>query len=210
MGVKNDGAPLRTTQFRENRTRPKAALRLKSRGGKRNKWHQSQHRSWTNFDATRETTGQQNPITMKQPKVQDIMKSGSLVSSYWSDSEAKRFPIYLSSFGSDWTKLSAHLVGKTPIMVFIVHFDICFMLTTSQVKNYYSRQVKNGKKDWEQRVREADNRRNRGEKLPVPPPPTGRPRPMPVISKSLLDARTARIQASLTSEYTEPNNKHAI
>ncbi|KAI0162984.1 myb-like DNA-binding domain-containing protein [Pestalotiopsis sp. NC0098] len=83
-------------------------------------------------------------------------KTGSQASSYWSVSEANDFPFLLSAFGSDWAKLAAHMGTKTPVMV----------------KNYYLRQKENGKKEWEERVSEADAKRGRGEKLPVPPPPS--------------------------------------
>ncbi|KAK6086839.1 myb-like DNA-binding domain-containing protein [Seiridium cupressi] len=92
-------------------------------------------------------------------------KAGSQASSYWSVSEATDFPYLLSSFGSDWVKLAAHMGTKTPVMV----------------KNYYLRQKENGKKDWEQRVGEAEEKKARGEKLPVPPPPT------PAVKKGRFD-----------------------
>ncbi|ETS78936.1 hypothetical protein PFICI_08789 [Pestalotiopsis fici W106-1] len=83
----------------------------------------------------------------------DFEKNDDGPTSYWKVYEAEDFPLFLSAFGSDWAKIAAHMGTKTPVMI----------------KNYYLRQTEDGKKEWEDRVREADAKRARGEKLPSLP-----------------------------------------
>lgn len=61
-------------------------------------------------------------VTQQRPPTE--RKAGSSASSYWSVSEATDFPSYLSAFGSDWNKLSAHMGTKTSVMVCIAHFNV--------------------------------------------------------------------------------------
>ncbi|KAK1829070.1 S-adenosyl-L-methionine-dependent methyltransferase [Podospora conica] len=75
-------------------------------------------------------------------------------SSYWSASEINQFPYLLRSFGTDWEAIARNMVSKTGVMV----------------KNYYVRQKQAGKADeLEAIAAEADQKRQRGEKLPAPP-----------------------------------------
>ncbi|KAI1330725.1 hypothetical protein F5Y16DRAFT_362482 [Xylariaceae sp. FL0255] len=95
----------------------------------------------------------QPPVTvldMSQPTPSD-RKPGGQPSSYWSVPEASEFPSLLRSFGSDWGAIASHMRTKTAVMV----------------KNYYTRR-KDGN-DWEAIVREAEDRKYRGEKRPPPP-----------------------------------------
>ncbi|KAL7624295.1 hypothetical protein AAE478_005855 [Parahypoxylon ruwenzoriense] len=99
---------------------------------------------------------QQPPVSvldLEQTTVSD-RRSGTQASSYWSVPEANDFPQLLRSFGSDWAAIATHMRTKTPVMV----------------KNYYIR--KKDVNDWEGIVKEADNRKRRGEKRPAPPIPS--------------------------------------
>lgn len=58
-----------------------------------------------------------SPFEVNQRSSADRKAGGSQASSYWSVSEATDFPHLLSSFGSDWSKLAAHMGTKTPVMV---------------------------------------------------------------------------------------------
>ncbi|KAI1858683.1 hypothetical protein JX265_010776 [Neoarthrinium moseri] len=120
--------------------------------------------------------GMLTPFELK-PSSSD-RKAGSQASSYWSVPETTDFPQLLSSFGSDWAAIAGHMGTKTPVMV----------------KNFYSRQKDNGKRDWEARVVEADSKKARGEKLPAPPTPT------PAIKKGRYD--TSNLNRPLVSADT--------
>ncbi|KAJ3556342.1 hypothetical protein NPX13_g10156 [Xylaria arbuscula] len=89
-------------------------------------------------------------LEISQPTPPD-RKSGGQPSSYWSVPEAAEFPSLLKSFGSDWAAIAAHMRTKTAVMV----------------KNYYTR--RKDSTDWEAIVKEADDRKHRGEKRPPPP-----------------------------------------
>ncbi|KAI1347218.1 hypothetical protein F5Y01DRAFT_295775 [Xylaria sp. FL0043] len=89
-------------------------------------------------------------LDIGQPTPPD-RKSGGQPSSYWSVPEAAEFPSLLKSFGSDWAAIAAHMRTKTAVMV----------------KNYYTR--RKDSTDWEAIVKEADDRKTRGEKRPPPP-----------------------------------------
>ncbi|RYP69338.1 hypothetical protein DL771_006148 [Monosporascus sp. 5C6A] len=101
--------------------------------------------------------GQQSPVTLidlNQTSGSDH-KSGTLLSSYWSVSEATEFPLLLRSFGSDWAAIASHMRTKTAVMV----------------KNYYARR-KDAGTGWEAIVNEADAKKALGEKRPAPPAPS--------------------------------------
>ncbi|KAI3327681.1 hypothetical protein HD806DRAFT_519705 [Xylariaceae sp. AK1471] len=89
-------------------------------------------------------------LDIGQPTPSD-RKSAGQPSSYWSVPEATEFPSLLRSFGTDWAAIAGHMRTKTAVMV----------------KNYYTRRKDSN--DWEAIVKEADDRRNRGEKRPPPP-----------------------------------------
>ncbi|KAI0422437.1 hypothetical protein F5X98DRAFT_326045 [Xylaria grammica] len=89
-------------------------------------------------------------LDIGQPTPPD-RKSGGQPSSYWSVPEAAEFPSLLKYFGSDWAAIAAHMRTKTAVMV----------------KNYYTR--RKDSTDWEAIVKEADERKHRGEKRPPPP-----------------------------------------
>lgn len=61
--------------------------------------------------------GINSPFDVNQRSSADRKAGGSQASSYWSVSEATDFPLLLSSFGSDWSKLASHMGTKTPVMV---------------------------------------------------------------------------------------------
>ncbi|KAJ3473627.1 hypothetical protein NLG97_g10210 [Lecanicillium saksenae] len=68
----------------------------------------------------------------------------------WSDSECRRFPLLLASFGSNWNAIARHLESKTAVVA----------------RDYYTR-LKNGSHpEWEDIVREADVKRMRGKEMP--------------------------------------------
>ncbi|KAI0503153.1 hypothetical protein F5B22DRAFT_630371 [Xylaria bambusicola] len=90
-------------------------------------------------------------LDIGQPPPPPDRKSGGQPSSYWSVPEAAEFPSLLKSFGSDWAAIAAHMRTKTAVMV----------------KNYYTR--RKDSTDWEAIVKEADDRKHRGEKRPPPP-----------------------------------------
>ncbi|KAI0101799.1 hypothetical protein GGR51DRAFT_528530 [Nemania sp. FL0031] len=90
-------------------------------------------------------------LDIGQPTPPD-RKSGGQPSSYWSVPEAGEFPSLLKSFGTDWAAIASHMRTKTAVMV----------------KNYYTR--RKDTTDWEAIVKEADERKHRGEKQPPPPP----------------------------------------
>ncbi|KAI0539338.1 hypothetical protein GGR58DRAFT_464693 [Xylaria digitata] len=89
-------------------------------------------------------------LDIGQPTPPD-RKSGGQPSSYWSVPEAAEFPSLLKYFGSDWAAIAAHMRTKTAVMV----------------KNYYTR--RKDSTNWEAIVKEADDRKHRGEKRPPPP-----------------------------------------
>lgn len=98
--------------------------------------------------------------------------TSSQASSYWNPKEASDFPHLLSTFGSDWAGLAAHMGTKTPVMVGLTYLGSCYSINhanNSQVKNYYLRQKQNGDNHWEELVIAANGKRSRGESLPVPP-----------------------------------------
>lgn len=98
--------------------------------------------------------------------------TSSQASSYWNAKEAADFPHLLSTFGSDWTGLAAHMSTKTPVMVGLNFLGSCNSIkraNDSQVKNYYLRQKQNSDNHWEELVNVANGKRSRGESLPVPP-----------------------------------------
>lgn len=57
------------------------------------------------------------PFELNQPPAPVDRKSGSQASSYWSVPEATDFPHLLSSFGSNWAGIAAHMRTKTAVMV---------------------------------------------------------------------------------------------
>ncbi|KAH9207934.1 hypothetical protein DL95DRAFT_468197 [Leptodontidium sp. 2 PMI_412] len=78
-------------------------------------------------------------------------------SSYWSVPEQTDFPALFKCFGTDWHAIANFMTTKTHIMV----------------KNYYQRQVDNGKmREWEDIARDADEKKARGEDTGPLPQPT--------------------------------------
>ncbi|KAF7547238.1 hypothetical protein G7Z17_g7877 [Cylindrodendrum hubeiense] len=70
----------------------------------------------------------------------------------WTVAEYNDFPHLLRAFGSDWPAIAAHMRSKTPEMVM----------------NYFLRQRDQGKIEWNAIMQEADAKRARGERRPVP------------------------------------------
>ena len=81
-------------------------------------------------------------------------------SSYWSVTEQTDFQKNVAHFGTDWAAIATHMGTKTQTMV----------------KNQYLRLVEGGAKDLEKAAEEADERRNRGVDLGLPPIPTPAPK----------------------------------
>ncbi|KAI1355974.1 hypothetical protein F5Y01DRAFT_325067 [Xylaria sp. FL0043] len=67
----------------------------------------------------------------------------SIPSSFWTTTEASKFPSLLSSFGSDWNAIASHMGTKTATMV----------------ENYYTR--RRGSTDWDSLVKEGNDIRAR-------------------------------------------------
>ncbi|KAI0485641.1 hypothetical protein F4859DRAFT_389623 [Xylaria cf. heliscus] len=129
-------------------------------------------------------------LDIGQPTPTD-RKSGGQPSSYWSVPEAADFPSLLKSFGSDWAAIAAHMRTKTAVMV----------------KNYYTR--RKDSTDWEAIVKEADDRRHRGEKRPPPPVLTGSMkkrydtssnRPLAAADSTMDDAPVAKMEHTPASQ----------
>ncbi|KAJ2997065.1 hypothetical protein NUW58_g772 [Xylaria curta] len=129
-------------------------------------------------------------LDIGQPTPPD-RKSGGQPSSYWSVPEAADFPSLLKSFGSDWAAIAAHMRTKTAVMV----------------KNYYTRRKENT--DWEAIVKEADERKHRGEKRPPPPVlttsakkryDTSNNRPLAAADAVMEDVPTSKLEPTPTSQ----------
>ncbi|TRX97365.1 hypothetical protein FHL15_001643 [Xylaria flabelliformis] len=129
-------------------------------------------------------------LDIGQPTPPD-RKSGGQPSSYWSVPEAAEFPSLLKSFGSDWAAIAAHMRTKTAVMV----------------KNYYTR--RKDSTDWEAIVKEADDRKHRGEKRPPPPVlttsvkkryDTSSNRPLAAADSIMDDAPTTKTEHTPTSQ----------
>ncbi|EHL03015.1 putative Nuclear receptor corepressor 1 [Glarea lozoyensis 74030] len=105
-------------------------------------------------------------------------------SSYWSVPEQNDFPALLRHFGSDWQGIAKHMTSKTHIMVYTNLFQQWLQVPSdsnksrrvaniqTQVKNFYQRRVDNGQRDWEEMVKEADAKRERGESTGLAPTPS--------------------------------------
>jgi hypothetical protein len=61
--------------------------------------------------------GVMTPFEINQPAPPTDRKSGTQASSYWSVPETTDFPHLLSSFGSNWAAIAAHMRTKTAVMV---------------------------------------------------------------------------------------------
>ncbi|KAI8961082.1 hypothetical protein F5Y11DRAFT_357961 [Daldinia sp. FL1419] len=118
------------------------------------------------------------------PPVSD-RRPGTQASSYWSVPEANDFPQLLRSFGSDWAAIATHMRTKTPVMV----------------KNFYTR--KKDSNDWQDIVKEADAKKQRGEKRPAPPAPssgakkryeTSNSRPLVAADVVMEDSPSAKVE----------------
>ncbi|KAI1128218.1 hypothetical protein F5Y10DRAFT_179821 [Nemania abortiva] len=129
-------------------------------------------------------------LDMGQPTPPD-RKSGGQPSSYWSVPESGEFPSLLKSFGSDWAAIASHMRTKTAVMV----------------KNYYTR--RKDSTDWESIVKEADERKHRGEKQ-LPPPvlttsgkkryDTSNNRPLAAADTIIEDAPTSKAEHTPTNQ----------
>lgn len=105
--------------------------------------------------STQDNPGLLSVSSIDQPSTQKTVQQ---TSSYWSVPEQDVFSALLGHFGTNWHGIAKHMTTKTHIMV----------------KNYYQRQVDNGKmKEWEIIAKTADEKKERGE-------PTG-PLPAPVV-----------------------------
>ncbi|KAI8625493.1 hypothetical protein F5Y19DRAFT_266984 [Xylariaceae sp. FL1651] len=129
-------------------------------------------------------------LDMGQPTLPD-RKSGAQPSSYWSVPEATEFPSLLRSFGSDWAAIAVHMRTKTAVMV----------------KNFYTR--KKDSNDWEALVKEAEDRKNRGEKRPPPPTlttsvkkryDTSTNRPLAAADATMEDVSVSKVEHPPTSQ----------
>ncbi|KAI0161290.1 hypothetical protein GGR57DRAFT_454195 [Xylariaceae sp. FL1272] len=136
----------------------------------------------------------QPPVTvldMSQPTTSERRAAGQ-PSSYWSVPEASEFPSLLRSFGSDWSAIASHMRTKTAVMV----------------KNYYTR--RKDVNDWEAIVREADEKKIRGEKRPPPPQLTTNTktkrhdvsgnRPLAAADAVMEDVTTSKLEHHPTSQ----------
>lgn len=116
-----------------------------------------------------------------QPKRTNL----SQTSSYWSVPDQTDFPALLVHFGTDWAAIAKWMGTKTHIMVYLTIFEDWFtrsrncktnrgMITNiqRQVKNYYQRQVDQGRTDLQEIARRADEKKARGESTGAPPVPT--------------------------------------
>lgn len=122
--------------------------------------------------------------------------TASVVTSYWSVPEQQKFPELLGYYGHDYAAIADFMRTKSAIMI----------------KNYFVRQVNDGKKDWEYIADHADNKRRSGEDMgprpePVAPPkrryeatPSSIPRPIQSslpVAESMAEAEGL----SMASKY---------
>ncbi|CUS11292.1 unnamed protein product [Tuber aestivum] len=81
-------------------------------------------------------------------------------SSYWSVPEQNDFPQLLAAYGTNWAAIAARLASKTTVMV----------------RNFYQRQVDNGKSEFKQIAEDAERKIRAGEPTPEPPKPAALPK----------------------------------
>ncbi|CAN9085629.1 unnamed protein product [Alternaria alternata] len=93
------------------------------------------------------------------PQAKDKLKNKPGPSSYWSATELRDIGRHFAHFGTDFEAIAHHMGTKTGTMI----------------KNQYLRLVESGQGAVEQRAKEADARRERGEDLGPPSTPTPAP-----------------------------------
>ena len=113
-------------------------------------------------------------------------RSGNQTSSYWSRPECNDFPRLLDHFGTDWQAIASHMTSKTSVMVnpdSLSPLQVSTVgsnnvsLTTSQVKNFFKREVEHhGRTELKERAELADAKRIRGEPMGPPPTPSAVPK----------------------------------
>ncbi|KAG8156624.1 hypothetical protein KVR01_013575 [Diaporthe batatas] len=101
--------------------------------------------------------GDQQELKPGQTDRETVADCVTAPSSYWSVAEMNKFPELLQSFGTDWKAIAEHLGTKTPKMV----------------KYFYNNQISRERPEWGDIATEADQKVQRGKKLPVPPEPAG-------------------------------------
>ncbi|KAI9671178.1 MAG: hypothetical protein M1817_003685 [Caeruleum heppii] len=117
---------------------------------------------------------------------------GGTPSSYWSRPDTIDFPKLLDYFGMDWEGIASHMTSKTSVMV----------------RNFYKREVANGKIEWKQRVEAAEARKARGEPRGPPPTPSILPKtryfqPPPTAQRPLAPSIEA-----VEPEQASPGGSH--
>ncbi|KAI9742394.1 MAG: hypothetical protein M1818_003927 [Claussenomyces sp. TS43310] len=144
------------------------------------------------------------PPSAPHDNPQQKSRNFSQTSSYWSVPDQSDFPALLAHFGTDWAGIAKWMGTKTHIMVYTTIFQDWFTLPScktergsmtnikNQVKNYYQRQVDQGRSDLQDIARRADEKKARGESTGQPPVPT-------VPIKRKYDGPSSSLQRSLGS-----------
>ena len=97
--------------------------------------------------------------------------SASQVTSYWSVPEQHKFPELLTYFGRDFAAIADFMKTKSVTMVSTEKGTSIPSLTDMQIKNYYLRQLNDGKDDFERLAQMGEQRRVAGEVIAQPPSP---------------------------------------
>ncbi|KAG4425045.1 hypothetical protein IFR04_001815 [Cadophora malorum] len=123
---------------------------------------------------------EKNGSVLRGSKIQVAL--GYLTSSYWSISEQRNFPMILEQLGSDWYAIADCMESKTHVMV----------------KDYYQYNVDEGKQEWVEIVKKADERLRNS---PTPVPATLN---QSTASRSIGDPDYPRVKSILQKTMYHP------
>ncbi|ETI28502.1 hypothetical protein G647_00951 [Cladophialophora carrionii CBS 160.54] len=112
----------------------------------------------------------------------------SAVTSYWSVPEQHKFPELLAYFGRDFAAIADFMKTKSVTMI----------------KNYYSRQINDGKDEFEKIAQVGDQRRMAGEVIPQPPSPIAPAKRRYDTTPSLTPASRPPMQPDLMNVDGDP------
>jgi hypothetical protein len=112
------------------------------------------------------------------------------ITSYWSVPEQQKFPDLIGYFGRDFVAMAEFMKTKSSTMI----------------KNFYTRELNNGKKELEDAAKRAEGMRERGEAMGPPPTPVAPPKRRYEATPSMA----SQPRPMNTLDMTAPDSMHGV